>query len=536
MNNFFKSFNITPVFFVFALLVGQIALFGSAAVASTVLTNTEESPTMPMIVSVESRKTHANVGEEDLMLLDNTGGSLGKGAIGTEPRTGGIKELVLTFDKPLLTGPEFSIYGAECNTSNFMPYLGTVNYTIKNNELLLSFSAALENAKIYKIDLSTGAGSTQSFEVMVLEGDASNNGLVNAIDRSVVVGVWTSEQGYSMRTDFNLDGVTDKEDRGMAVDAWQGRESCIQPDVPVLEATSENNARQQNASLVEQPVEQAELGKAPPVILSAVSRRTHSFMGGQDISINLNGTSEKRDVTTEPRVGGITQLRITFDQRLPEYILSMLEKPCNSPSWQPYSGISIMNDSWNGNELVLTFSPGLENARVYKFDVNMHIKGNQSFEVMTLAGDTYNDMRVNAVDRSIVVRDWTSTPNDNGYGIRTDLDLSGRTDGTDRAIAVGFWQGPESCIPPVQAEVTPEDSQVYSQPVSGGSTNQGPVIENSVQPEQANSQNNSQEPAKISEIITGTAMDSAKNDTKNKFDSFNVFNNSVTNWIQDEQN
>jgi hypothetical protein len=93
----------------------------------------------------------------------------------------------------------------------------------------------------------------------------------------------------------------------------------------------------------------------------------------------------------------------------------------------------------NGNELVCTFTPPLENLRTYRFNLT----GGRA-TIRGLIGDVNSDGVVDAVDRAVVVGTWTSP---GGFSCATDVDSSGSTNAVDRAVVVGAWTAPQNCAP-----------------------------------------------------------------------------------------
>ena len=98
-----------------------------------------------------------------------------------------------------------------------------------------------------------------------------------------------------------------------------------------------------------------------------------------------------------------------------------------------------------GNELVLTFTPGLENARKYRVTVGPEVTSiaGQAIEVRGLIADATGDGQVNAADRSAIVGIWTGS----GFSCMTDITSSGQTNAGDRSAVVGAWTGTQNCAP-----------------------------------------------------------------------------------------
>jgi hypothetical protein len=152
---------------------------------------------------------------------------------------------------------------------------------------------------------------------------------------------------------------------------------------------------------------------------------------------------------TEPRQGGVTQLRIGFDTPPGGGGTgwTLEQATCAAPAFVPYSGASVVVGSVVGTELVLTATPGLENPRTYRVHLGPTITSiaGQSVDVRGLIGDTNADGAVNSTDRSVVVAAWTG----GGFSCVTDLNGDGATNSTDRSIVVAGWTGGAStnCAP-----------------------------------------------------------------------------------------
>jgi hypothetical protein len=155
-------------------------------------------------------------------------------------------------------------------------------------------------------------------------------------------------------------------------------------------------------------------------------------------------------VGTEPRLGGLSELRLTFDvpprEPGPEAV-TLEEKVCPAPgTYGPYTGASTLAANVAGSELVVTFTPGLENLRTYRINIGPDVTSvaGQFVEVRALIGDVTGDGRVNANDRSVVVSAWTSTA---AFTCATDLNLDGATNAEDRGIVIGAWTNGQNCAP-----------------------------------------------------------------------------------------
>ena len=183
-------------------------------------------------------------------------------------------------------------------------------------------------------------------------------------------------------------------------------------------------------------------------LMGAVSHKPNSSAPGGSCDLPVTQLSGVGTRSSEPRQGGITRVRLTFDVApgSPGPNPVMLEQAtCASPAHAPYSGASTYSATVVGNELVVVFTPGLENARAYKLKLNASITSilGQFIEVRGLVGDVNSDGSVNATDRSGVVAAWTGP----AFSCSTDLDSSGATNATDRSIVVSAWTGGQNCAP-----------------------------------------------------------------------------------------
>jgi hypothetical protein len=186
------------------------------------------------------------------------------------------------------------------------------------------------------------------------------------------------------------------------------------------------------------------------VLTAALSRKSHGEPATNgDIAVNPAGHVTTADVTSEPRAGGITELRLTFDMppgQPSTGSVSIEHQACGDPGYFPYDGGSAMSAVASGNELILTFAPGLENARTYRFSLAGPVTSvaGQTLEVRGLFADVTSSGFVDAGDRSAIVGAWTGT----GFSVPTDLNLDGVTNAGDRSAVVGAWTSPGAdCAP-----------------------------------------------------------------------------------------
>jgi hypothetical protein len=174
----------------------------------------------------------------------------------------------------------------------------------------------------------------------------------------------------------------------------------------------------------------------PAVMVSAVSRKLNPSGPGGVCDQSLLPAR-----TSEPHVGGITEVRIGYNvppgSPCPAPLAVSLEQSsCAAPALVPYSGAATMTCAPSGSDLVCLFAPGLENARTYRITVTWATV-TAMVELRGLIGDVNSDGFVNATDRSVVVGAWTG----GGFSCPTDVNRDGSTNATDRSIVVGAWTG-----------------------------------------------------------------------------------------------
>ena len=185
-------------------------------------------------------------------------------------------------------------------------------------------------------------------------------------------------------------------------------------------------------------------------ITGAVLRKLNSLGPGGVCDLTVD-VAPGMPITSEPRQGGITELRIAFDVAPggggANPVTLEEDATCPSPpSYGPYTGASTSSATVVANELVLTFTPALENARTYRITLGPGVTSiaGQFLEVRALVGDVDSSGRANATDRSLVVSAWTSPAN---FSCDTDIDSSGRTNALDRSLTVASWTGTQNCAP-----------------------------------------------------------------------------------------
>lgn len=183
-------------------------------------------------------------------------------------------------------------------------------------------------------------------------------------------------------------------------------------------------------------------------LVSAVSRKEHGLLGPVDLPLNLGGRIENGNVSTDPRRGGISEVRFRFDGRpdrpLPDSVLHLEQVgiPAGTlEEYGPYTGSSNMACHREDQEWVCAFDPALETYRTYKFVLNSEAGGlgGASVEVRSLEGDANGSGEVNASDRSAVVGAWTGGQ---GFSAATDVNMDGVTNASDRSLVVAAWTAP----------------------------------------------------------------------------------------------
>ena len=125
--------------------------------------------------------------------------------------------------------------------------------------------------------------------------------------------------------------------------------------------------------------------------------------------------------------------------------MTIEESTCAAPAFAPYSGASTSSATVTGNELLLNFSPGLENARTYRITLGPEVTtiAGQAVEVRGLVADVTSDGQVNGADRTAIISVWTGA----GFSCATDVTNSGQTNGADRTAVISAWTSAENCAP-----------------------------------------------------------------------------------------
>jgi hypothetical protein len=172
-------------------------------------------------------------------------------------------------------------------------------------------------------------------------------------------------------------------------------------------------------------------------------------VGRDDIAINPQGRVSAGGVTSEPRIGGISELSFTFESppgQPDSAPVTIEQRTCgDSGRYVPYTSAFTAYASVAGNDLVLHFTPALQNAAAYRLTLGPGISAipGESIEVRGLTGDVDSSGRVNASDRSAVAAAWTGP----GHSPQTDVTVDGRTNAADRGVVVSIWTGGENCAP-----------------------------------------------------------------------------------------
>ena len=208
-------------------------------------------------------------------------------------------------------------------------------------------------------------------------------------------------------------------------------------------------------------------GAAAATVLTAGSWKTHTVVGSDVIPINVAGQVQNQDVTSESRFlpgdtskGGITELRITFNVApgLPDGNMAnangvlVSEQTCvtcpctgSQAAYAAYSGLATMTPSVVGSDLVLTFSPELEEDTTYRFEFGSVVTSivGQQVEVRALPGDLDGNGQTVGFDQLTLNGVWSGA----GYSPESDLDLNGQTVGFDQLLLNGVWASATNCAP-----------------------------------------------------------------------------------------
>jgi hypothetical protein len=186
-------------------------------------------------------------------------------------------------------------------------------------------------------------------------------------------------------------------------------------------------------------------------VQSVVSRKNHAGYPDQDVAVNYPASVEICDVSSEPREGGVTELRITFDgvPGLPGDCLTdaclALESQTGAPcgleaDFAPYAGAgSVAVDGIDGNTLVLLLS-NFEDGATYKFTVGGDVTAiaGQAIEVRMLLGDCVGTPvesygQVEVADKTLLFANWGA------YTMDVDFNLDGVVDVADKTLLFARW-------------------------------------------------------------------------------------------------
>lgn len=145
--------------------------------------------------------------------------------ITSEPRIGGITEVIFIYDAP--PGGTLTVE-SDCtcpSPPDYQPVDPPVSCATDADTLVCTFDPALPNACTYRFTVPS-AGATASVELRGLTGDVDGSGRVNSTDRSAVVAQWTGPNRFSCGTDLDGNGVTHSPDRSTVVGFWTGAFNC----------------------------------------------------------------------------------------------------------------------------------------------------------------------------------------------------------------------------------------------------------------------------------------------------------------------
>ena len=151
--------------------------------------------------------------------------------------------------------------------------------------------------------------------------------------------------------------------------------------------------------------------------------------------------------TSEPRQGGISRVRLSYDgPPTADDPLMVIESDCTCPPpavFAPYDGPSSVTRERSGSQVILTFTPPLAGPCTYQVTVCSAFGTTETVRLRALVGDVNDDGQTDATDRSAVVGVWTGS----GYTCKSDLNGDGATNATDRSMVVGAWTSGQNCAP-----------------------------------------------------------------------------------------
>jgi hypothetical protein len=151
------------------------------------------------------------------------------GNVSSEPRDGGVQEMLVTFTgTPGTGGPEsIGIESATTASPTYSPYAGPgmiTSVSSAGGSTLSILMSGFGVAETYRFTFGgTFTGTPDTVEVRMLWGDCDEGsvpatyGEVDVADKVVLFATWG---GYSMRTDLNMDGVTDVSDKTQLFARW----------------------------------------------------------------------------------------------------------------------------------------------------------------------------------------------------------------------------------------------------------------------------------------------------------------------------
>ena len=186
---------------------------------------------------------------------------------------------------------------------------------------------------------------------------------------------------------------------------------------------------------------------ADPILVSAVSRKTHGSAGTFDISLPLSGAPGIED-----RQGGPTQVVLTFAAPIHEGSEFSVMLSSGSASSSSVSGSTLTIDlsgATNGQTLVVNIS----DIR----DSTTGASGNYSLDIGVLLGDVNGDGLVNQSDLNIISADSGQTTSASNF--RADIGEQGTIDSEDTTLATSEVG---STLAPASRNVFPTGPFIYA--------------------------------------------------------------------------